>query len=113
MDAYLRDVQKLQEYISMAGLELNPGQVSYGSLQGFIIYLNKIGLGDRSQARILSGIRKVNGLEFLPYVRKNEKNEDLKSFCKYHSNLKISLLCRYYVLKLRFCKCFSNEMLLG
>lgn len=57
VDAYLRDVQKLQEYITMAGLELNPGQISYASLQDFIMYLNKIGLGDRSQARILSGIR--------------------------------------------------------
>jgi len=57
VDAYLRDVQKLQEYLGMAGLELNPGQVTYACLQDFIIYLNKIGLGDRSQARILSGIR--------------------------------------------------------
>jgi integrase/recombinase XerD len=38
-------------------LELSPGQVTYACLQDFIIYLNKIGLGDRSQARIISGIR--------------------------------------------------------
>ncbi len=57
VDAYIRDVQKLQEFIALAGLDLSPGQVTYACLQDFIIYLNKIGLGDRSQARIISGIR--------------------------------------------------------
>ncbi len=56
-DAYLRDIDKLIEFLSVSGEPTSPVKVSYEELQAFIFYLNKLGLGDRSQARILSGIK--------------------------------------------------------
>lgn len=57
VDAYLRDVGKLREYLSLGGQDLPPDKVGFKNLQDFIVYLNTLGLGDSSQARILSGIR--------------------------------------------------------
>jgi len=57
IDAYLRDVRKLLEYVQINELNLNPLEIDYPLLQDFILYLNALGLGDRTQARILSGVK--------------------------------------------------------
>ena len=57
VDAYIRDIDKLKEFVFLNKLSLNPIQIDYPTLQSFIIYINELGLGDRSQARIISGIR--------------------------------------------------------
>lgn len=57
IDAYIRDINKLLQYVRMQDNEVNPTDISYEYLQDFIIYINELGLGDRSQARIISGIK--------------------------------------------------------
>ena len=57
VDAYIRDINKLSEYISIIGSHLSPTQVTYPFLQEFIGYIHELGLGDRTQARIISGVR--------------------------------------------------------
>ena len=57
VDAYLRDVQKLEQYVK---LELNGASVAdiqLKHLQSFLIYINEIGLEPTSQSRIISGLK--------------------------------------------------------
>jgi len=57
IDAYIRDINKLWEYLRIHEETTNPNELTYEDLQEFIMYINKLGLGDRSQARIISGIK--------------------------------------------------------
>lgn len=57
IEAYERDVEKLNQYIEMHHPSMSPMKVTDKHLQGFIGYVNEIGLSAHSQARILSGIK--------------------------------------------------------
>lgn len=54
-EAYVSDVCHLLEYLEDEGI--NPTETTEKDLHGFICTLRDIGIGPRSQARILSGIR--------------------------------------------------------
>ena len=56
IDAYTRDVEKLNQYLEMKE-PTSPMKVSAKQLQGFIEYINGLGMSAYSQARILSGIK--------------------------------------------------------
>jgi integrase/recombinase XerD len=56
IEAYVRDVEKLNQYIEMNS-PVSPMKVTSKQLQGFIQYINELGLSAHSQARILSGIK--------------------------------------------------------
>lgn len=55
LDAYLRDVEKLLNYLDSE--QKHPLDVSLEDLQHFVATLHDIGIGPRSQCRILSGVR--------------------------------------------------------
>lgn len=55
LDAYLHDLEKLQNYMSANGLDYRDVQLS--DLQTFAASLHDIGIQARSQCRILSGVR--------------------------------------------------------
>jgi len=57
IDAYVRDVHKLKDYLEIKELDLNPPEVEVRHLEDFIFWVNGLGLGARSQARLLSGIK--------------------------------------------------------
>ena len=57
IEAYNRDVKKLISYLSLQDLDINPGQIEAEHLRAFIWYLNELGLGPRSQARLISAIK--------------------------------------------------------
>lgn len=57
IEAYVRDVEKLQQFMEMAHPKLSPQQVSVKHLQGFVEYVNELGMSAHSQARILSGVK--------------------------------------------------------
>lgn len=57
IEAYLGDVGKLEQYIALSGQELQPAQVSTDTLSAFLMWLNELGLGARSQARLLSALK--------------------------------------------------------
>jgi len=57
VDAYLADVEKLRTFMMLKHSTTGPHQVSFEQLRDFLFYLNDLGIGERSQARILSGIK--------------------------------------------------------
>lgn len=57
IDAYLRDLAKLIEFLNIKGLELSPTAIQSNHLEEFIFWLNDMGLGARSQARLLSALK--------------------------------------------------------
>lgn len=57
IDAYLRDIHKFVEFLQIHELETAPLEVQRSDLESFIFWINGLGLGARSQARIISGIK--------------------------------------------------------
>lgn len=57
IEAYGRDLQKLYEYLSLTGKMMPPEKVGMHDIEAFIAYIHGIGLSEKSQARILSGIK--------------------------------------------------------
>lgn len=57
IDAYVHDVEKLEQFISLQGAHTSPLQITTAQLHEFIGYLNDLGLTAFSQARILSGLK--------------------------------------------------------
>jgi integrase/recombinase XerD len=57
VDAYVRDVEKLKQFMELAGSTSSPLKTSSKELQKFIHYLNELGMSAHSQARIISGVK--------------------------------------------------------
>lgn len=57
VEAYLRDVDKLTQYLQTAGSPKNPEEMTLPDLQQFIHWVALLGISGTSQARIISGIR--------------------------------------------------------
>lgn len=57
LDAYQRDLQKLREFLELRAWELSPSSVDRSHLEAFLAYLHDLGLGRRSQARLLSALK--------------------------------------------------------
>ena len=57
VSAYEQDVTKLQTWVDEYKPGVQPADLSYDDLTDFIVWINNLGLGAKSQARIISGIR--------------------------------------------------------
>ncbi len=57
IEAYQHDLRKLVEFLEIVEYDLNPQQIELQHLEQFIHWLNEMGLGARSQARLLSAIK--------------------------------------------------------
>ncbi len=57
IEAYLRDFDKLTQYLEMLNSDKKPTEIDLTDLQSFIGWINELGISARSQARIISGIR--------------------------------------------------------
>lgn len=57
VEAYLHDVEKLRQFLEMEYPSINAINISSKHLQGFLEYINELGMSAHSQARILSGIK--------------------------------------------------------
>jgi integrase/recombinase XerD len=57
IDAYLRDVSKLEQYFQINQITLGPDKVKLKDIESFLVYLNEFGLEEQSQARIISGLK--------------------------------------------------------
>lgn len=57
IEAYIRDVRKLAEYLHLAEKNTNPITLQNKDIEGYLKYINELGLGPKSQARMLSGIK--------------------------------------------------------
>ncbi|CAG5071430.1 Tyrosine recombinase XerD [Dyadobacter sp. CECT 9623] len=72
VDAYVRDVEKLEEFLTLAKIDLPPARIEEVHLTAFLRYLAELGLAAHSQARMLSGIK-----AFFKYLLlENEISED-------------------------------------
>lgn len=72
VEAYVRDVEKLEEYLELAKIDLPPVGINEEHLTAFLKYLSELGLAAHSQARMLSGIK-----AFFKYLLlENEISED-------------------------------------
>lgn len=76
-EAYVSDVCHLLEYLEEEGI--NPSEVSESDLHGFICTLRDLGIGARSQARILSGIRSYYKFLKLTGIIENNPTDLLES----------------------------------
>ncbi len=57
VEAYLRDLDKLIQFIETIDPKLSPSDITYNFLQSFLKWINDLGMSARSQARIISGIK--------------------------------------------------------
>ena len=57
IDAYVRDIEKLAQFMDLKHGEVKPESVEAKHLRGFLQYINELGMSAHSQARILSGIK--------------------------------------------------------
>jgi len=63
IQAYLSDLKKLVQYLSLADASINAFVLKVGHLKSFLTYLNKLGISAGTQARLLSAVR--NFYQFL------------------------------------------------
>ncbi len=57
VQAYLRDIEKLTEFLQLTSNLKTPAELELKDLQHFIKYINDMGMTATSQSRIISGIR--------------------------------------------------------
>ncbi|MDQ3051096.1 MAG: site-specific tyrosine recombinase XerD [Bacteroidota bacterium] len=57
VSAYEHDIEKLFQYIQTVNFQGGPDKVQLNDLQGFLKWVNELGMSARSQARLLSGIK--------------------------------------------------------
>ena len=57
IQAYIRDVNQLVEYLNGTGSTVAPDKIQLRDLQGFIKWIHELGMNERTQARTISGIK--------------------------------------------------------
>jgi integrase/recombinase XerD len=55
--SYMRDVSKLHEYLHVEQIDAAPGDLQLEDFERFLVFMGKLGLDVRSQARLISGIK--------------------------------------------------------
>lgn len=72
VEAYVRDVEKLEEFLELSKIDLAPARIQEEHLSAFLKYIAELGLAAHSQARMLSGVK-----AFFKYLLlENEITED-------------------------------------
>jgi integrase/recombinase XerD len=57
VEAYLRDIDKLTQFLEASEQKRTPADITLKELQQFIKWIAELGMSDTSQARIISGVR--------------------------------------------------------
>ena len=79
IEAYSRDIEKLQQYSDSLINKLSPEAFSLNDLRLFINWVNELGMIPSSQARILSGIKSFYKYLLVEDIIKNSPAELLES----------------------------------
>jgi integrase/recombinase XerD len=79
IEAYSRDIEKLQQYANSLVNKLSPEAFSLNDLRLFINWINELGMIPSSQARILSGIKAFYKYLLVEDIIKNSPAELLES----------------------------------
>ncbi|MCD8290627.1 MAG: tyrosine recombinase XerD [Prevotella sp.] len=77
IDAYMRDIEKLLKYLSAENIR--PEEAKLDDLRTFAASLHDIGIGARSQCRILSGVRAFYRFLVIERYVENDPSELLES----------------------------------
>ena len=57
IEAYLRDVRQFESFLLLTGLDKSVKQVDVKDIQAFLAFINELSMSERSQARIISGLK--------------------------------------------------------
>lgn len=79
IDAYVRDVGKLKEYLHLQQADKLPDTVEAEDINQLLTYLNEMGIHQRSQARLLSGLRTFYKYLLLENLVENDPTELIDS----------------------------------
>ncbi len=79
ISAYSGDVEKLASYLSDEGRRIPPQEVRQAELIGFLHWLHSLGIGERTQARIISGVRAFFKYLIMEDVIRNDPSLTLDS----------------------------------
>lgn len=79
IEAYSRDIDKLQQYAESLPAKLGPAAFILSDLRSFINWINELGMIPSSQARILSGIKSFYKYLLVEDIIKNNPAELLES----------------------------------
>ncbi|HEY4064058.1 MAG TPA: site-specific tyrosine recombinase XerD [Puia sp.] len=79
VEAYLRDIDKLTQFLETAGSLKTPEAIETKDLQRFLQWIGELGLHAASQARILSGIRSFYKYCFIEQIVKKDPTTLLES----------------------------------
>ena len=79
LEAYLRDIKKLTEYLEMKEISTRPQELETDQIRKFLHYVHELGLAPASQARILSGIRAFYHFLLMEDLIKHDPTELLES----------------------------------
>jgi len=72
VEAYLRDVDKLTEFLQSQNKLVAPDQVQLKNLQQFLQFITELGMTATSQARIISGLRGFYKYCLLEHITKTD-----------------------------------------
>jgi integrase/recombinase XerD len=79
LSAYRSDLEKLPAYLDLRGWEMTPAGIERFHLDDFIQYLAELGLGPRSQARLISALKTFFGYLLDEKVIPTDPTELLKA----------------------------------
>lgn len=57
IEAYVRDVEKLCQFLSIKEIEKQPSELTIHIFRDFLKFINELGINNTSQARIISGLK--------------------------------------------------------
>jgi integrase/recombinase XerD len=57
VEAYIHDVDKLQQFLEAKGIQTMPENMNLATLREFLRWVHEMGFTPTSQARILSGVK--------------------------------------------------------
>lgn len=57
IEAYLRDIEKLIQFLALKNITLGPEEITLNTLREFLRWITELGMMPTSQARIISGIK--------------------------------------------------------
>ncbi len=79
VEAYGRDIEKLEQYADSLPAQLKPDAFTLNDLRNFIMWVNELGMLPSSQARVLSGVKSFYKYLLIEDIIKNNPAELLES----------------------------------
>lgn len=78
IQAYVRDINKLKQFLEHKSLKTPPNEIDLSHLQNFLVWINELGIEARTQARVISGIKAYYKYLLLEDLISNDPTELLE-----------------------------------